>query len=352
MAPRTGPDGLPPGSAPIVIEIADIATAPGGVVDRADALLNLLHRLDPHDSFIALYHPGHHEDLYLVRSLYGDRGYEYLDGADFLDGLGPERPRGPLNSGGPPVPGQGLQRSIRYVTPAGLREGVGVGLFSVDGRYLGFVGLSTGNAAPSTAAVGALIVTLAPLVAYAVDPMRSIAAVAASVADATAGVVVTDAGSALPLPGLPTHPSLAGGSALLQAVAEQLAGGGVQATFLAPVPAATGQGAIVRVTALAAPLDPPHDQATVVVVSPHGDLRGLTGRELEVLGLLVGGWPNQAIALELGITERTAAAHLEHITAKLTATSRTIAAVSALRLGLFVPRLLHSAVLAGRDAPR
>jgi DNA-binding CsgD family transcriptional regulator len=334
------------------MEIADIATGPGAAVDRADALLQLLHRIDPRDAFIALRHPDHHEDLYLVRSLDGDRGYEYLDGADFLGDLGPERSRGPLDGGPAPAQRQAPPRSIRYVTPVGLREGVGVGLVTTDGRYLGFVGLSTDNALPSTAAVDDLVVALAPLIAYAVDPMRSIAAVAASVADGTAGVVVTGAGSALPLPGLPAHPSLVDGSALLRVAVDQLAGGGVQATFLCPVAAGTDGDDLLRVTALSAPLDPPHHPATVVMVSPHGDLHGMTGRELEVLGVLVEGWPNQAIASELGITERTAGAHLEHIMAKLAVTSRTIAAVSALRLGLFVPRLLHGAVLAGGKLPR
>jgi hypothetical protein len=42
-------------------------------------------------------------------------------------------------------------------------------------------------------------------------------------------------------------------------------------------------------------------------------------------------------------------AHLEHILAKLSARSRTAAAVSALRLWLFVPRLLRGS-LSGDDA--
>ena len=72
-------------------------------------------------------------------------------------------------------------------------------------------------------------------------------------------------------------------------------------------------------------------------ISPGGDLRGLTPRELEVLGLLVEGYANQEIAQALVVAPRTVAAHLEHILVKLGASSRTLAAVRAERAGLYVP---------------
>jgi DNA-binding NarL/FixJ family response regulator len=74
-----------------------------------------------------------------------------------------------------------------------------------------------------------------------------------------------------------------------------------------------------------------------VLVSPPGDLRGLTPRELDVLGLLVEGTSNVAIARALVVAPRTVAAHLEHILVKLAAPSRTLAAVRAQQAGLFVP---------------
>jgi len=43
----------------------------------------------------------------------------------------------------------------------------------------------------------------------------------------------------------------------------------------------------------------------------------LTRRELEVLGLLVEGWPNQQIAAALFVTERTVEAHVKQIFQKL-----------------------------------
>jgi DNA-binding CsgD family transcriptional regulator len=45
------------------------------------------------------------------------------------------------------------------------------------------------------------------------------------------------------------------------------------------------------------------------MVSPPGDTSGLTPRELEVLGLLIEGWPNYRMAVALFITERTVASH-------------------------------------------
>jgi DNA-binding NarL/FixJ family response regulator len=74
-----------------------------------------------------------------------------------------------------------------------------------------------------------------------------------------------------------------------------------------------------------------------VVLSPAAGLRGLTPRELEVLGLLIGGCSNQQIARALVVAPRTVAAHLEHILVKLDAPSRTLAAVRAEREGLYVP---------------
>ncbi|MGY1608671.1 response regulator transcription factor [Geodermatophilus sp. SYSU D00700] len=83
--------------------------------------------------------------------------------------------------------------------------------------------------------------------------------------------------------------------------------------------------------------DEPHVLSGMVLLSPGGDLRGLTPRELEVLGLLVEGYTNQEIARSLVVAPRTVAAHLEHVLAKLGAPSRTLAAVRAERAGLYVP---------------
>ncbi|HEY1842376.1 MAG TPA: HD domain-containing phosphohydrolase [Mycobacterium sp.] len=61
---------------------------------------------------------------------------------------------------------------------------------------------------------------------------------------------------------------------------------------------------------------------------------GLTGREAQVLELLVRGWSNRQIAEHLSITPRTAGTHIEHIYTKIGVSSRGAAAMYAMRHGL------------------
>jgi DNA-binding CsgD family transcriptional regulator len=63
----------------------------------------------------------------------------------------------------------------------------------------------------------------------------------------------------------------------------------------------------------------PANFVALVLISPKGNLLGLTRRELEVLGFIIDGRTHQNIGRALFITERTVAAHLEHIRAKLDA---------------------------------
>lgn len=60
----------------------------------------------------------------------------------------------------------------------------------------------------------------------------------------------------------------------------------------------------------------------------------LTSRELEVLRLVAAGQPNKEIAAELAISERTARTHVSRILGKLGLSSRTQAALWAVREGL------------------
>ncbi len=59
----------------------------------------------------------------------------------------------------------------------------------------------------------------------------------------------------------------------------------------------------------------------------------LTERELEVLRLAAKGLTNRAIGLELGISDRTVQGHLANIFSKLQVSSRTEAAMRAVKLG-------------------
>jgi DNA-binding NarL/FixJ family response regulator len=70
--------------------------------------------------------------------------------------------------------------------------------------------------------------------------------------------------------------------------------------------------------------------------TPRGDDRffELTSRELDVLRLVAAGKPNKLIATELAISERTARTHVTRILRKLRLSSRTQAALWAVRKGL------------------
>src|SRR3954453_22548476 len=107
-------------------------------------------------------------------------------------------------------------------------------------------------------------------------------------------------------------------------------------TFLWPVGGAHAPHGHVQITVLAT-ADVPDILAGVVLISPPRDLRGLTPRELQILGLLVDGQSNAEIAHSLTVAPRTVAAHIEHILHKVDAATRTLAAVRAEREGLYTP---------------
>ena len=65
----------------------------------------------------------------------------------------------------------------------------------------------------------------------------------------------------------------------------------------------------------------------------HPPMEQLTKREQEVLTLVGKGYTNKAIAVQLGISDRTVQGHLANIFTKLQAASRTEAVMRALSLG-------------------
>lgn len=179
------------------------------------------------------------------------------------------------------------------------------------------------------------------------DPLASVAAVGRLVDGAFAGVVLGDDGTVTPLPGLPGTAGAMGfpedllgspvngrRSGLLAAVREQPSSW--PTAFLWPHDRPDGTHGHVRVTVFTFSSGSVHGVHGVVVLSPPPDLRGLTGRELEVLGHMLDGSSNDQIARALGVTSRTIATHVEHILLKLSSPSRTHAAVRAQREGLYV----------------
>ena len=324
----------------IAIAVARIAEGRDRPDQRAAALLEPLHRLLPFDgAWLALrdeQRRGHHS---LVSIGWDERTAAYLDGpvlVEEIEQLGMTRSRTPLRVADFPRPPGELRSWAECLMPAGFREGLGMCLFAPDGRHLGFLGLFTGSDAVPSDAARDLLAALGPTLAHAIDPLRSTAVAAQLVHSATAAVTLTRTRGVLPLPGLAGHPCLRPGSPVLAAARELL--DGPQVSFLLPAPAEPL--GYLTVTALDAPDDAPRQLSAIVVLSPCGDLQGLTRRELEVLGLLIAGCHNAEAALRLTVTPRTIATHIEHILIKLAAGTRALAAVRAQRRGLYIPPAL------------
>ncbi|NKQ52080.1 response regulator transcription factor [Amycolatopsis sp. K13G38] len=73
------------------------------------------------------------------------------------------------------------------------------------------------------------------------------------------------------------------------------------------------------------------------LTAPKTGLAALTAREREILRLVASGSSNQQIADRLVISERTARTHVSNVLGKLDLTSRTQAALLAIREGLVSP---------------
>jgi hypothetical protein len=336
---------LPPGGWQIMAEVARIASTPGRIDQRAEWLLEPLHRVVPfHGAWISLLDPEAREQPPLVCHGYPDGLRRYMSGpagVAELETLGTTRTAEATRLRDLSVPLEEVHSWTEYLAPAGFRGGLTAPLFTPDGRYLGVLGLHTHTETHPTVAARDLITRLAPTIAYAVDPMRSIATTVRIIHDAQAAIVLTRAGNTLPLPGLPTHRLLSPGSDVLTIAAERLTDGERHATFLCRRMAGGAADGHLRVTTLACPYQSPHHLAAVVAVSPPGDLRGLTWRELEILGLLVEDWPDRRIATARHLPPRNVAEAVERIQAKLGVPTRIMATLCAFRLGLYVPRSLH-----------
>jgi DNA-binding CsgD family transcriptional regulator len=221
--------------------------------------------------------------------------------------------------------------------PAGHHEGLAVALCAPDGRHIGFLAVMSESSAPPRPEVRRALGRLVPLVGRAVDPLHSLAAAAQLVQGAGAGVVVRADGGIDPLPGMGSHELLAPGSPVVAVARAELDAGSLYRSFLWPVGGRHAPAGHARITVLARAQDLPVRIVGIAVVSHPGDLHGLTARELEVLGLIVEGCSNKQIARTFVISQRTVAAHVEHILAKLPAPTPTHAAVRAERAGWFVP---------------
>jgi DNA-binding NarL/FixJ family response regulator len=84
-----------------------------------------------------------------------------------------------------------------------------------------------------------------------------------------------------------------------------------------------------------APLAPKAAAALLAERGPRSDAPELTGREREILSLVLEGLANKQIARRLGISEKTVKGHLTNLFQRIGVTDRTQAAIWAERSGLF-----------------
>ncbi|MDG4833519.1 hypothetical protein O7627_30050 [Solwaraspora sp. WMMD1047] len=330
----------------VASEVARIAATPMSIRDRAAALLCPLSRIVPFQAawigLLAMGHLGHTE---LLNHGHEQRFRHYLAGSETFEQIeltGVNRSPGALCLRTSPVPESALPAWDLHLRPAGFKEGLGTGLFTPDGRYLGILLLHLDTADHPTDEALDLVGRLAPRIAAALDPLRSLADLAGIVRDATAGVALTREFEPLPLPGLAGHPLLASGAGPLTVVGRRFTDGETHLSFRCPVGADPADQRLLRVTALAA-ASPTPDLVAVVTLSPPGDQHGLSRHELEILGLLAEDWPDRRIATALRTSPAGVADRVALITARLAAPTREVAILRACRLGLYVPPGLPAA---------
>jgi DNA-binding CsgD family transcriptional regulator len=308
---------------------------------RAHEMLEVLRRAVPFDAaFLAFADPSDGRDRALVTVDLDEAAVRLLGGpqvARDIELTGTDRARPPLGPSGLSYPVEELPTWAECLIPSGLREGLGVALFADGGRHVGHLAVLSASPAPPSPAARRRLARLAPVLARALDPLRSLLAGARLVQGVTAGTALRADGGCQVIPGLATDPLLLPGSPVLGFARRRVRDGRVSSSFLWPLGGTHAPDGHARVTVLSASDDPGPGLAGLALLSPAPALHGLTPRELEVLGLLVEGCTNRDIARRLVVTPRTVATHLEHILAKLGTPTRTHAAVRAERDGLYVP---------------
>ncbi|WP_263091536.1 response regulator transcription factor [Curtobacterium sp. RIT-PI-V] len=320
---------------------AEIAARPGPVHDRAQALLDELHHHVPFDgAWMALADRGGTGYSAVASTDLDAASVRYLSGpqmAHDIEMTGADRERPPTSLSDLPYASADLRSWAECLLPAGFREALSVALFEDGGRHVGFMTVLFRSPAPPSQTLRRRLARLVPELASGIDPVQSVAASVAFVNGVRSGVVLLPGHGVTSIPGLSDDEFLTTGSALVAAARDAIGDGQDYASFLWPRGRRQSPEGYVRVTVLACERDLEALACGVVVLAPATHLRGLTPRELEVLGHVIEGCSNLEIARALAIAPRTVAAHLEHILVKLDATSRTLAAVRAERAGLYVP---------------
>src|SRR4051794_38734022 len=187
--------------------LAETAASAATTSERAQALLEVLRGIVPFDgAFLAFADPlgrGYHS---LVTVDLEVRTVEFLSGpqvARDIEVTGTDREHPPVGPSDLPYPAEELPTWAECLIPSGIHEGLGVALFAPGGRHVGHLAVLSGSRQPPTPATRRRLWRLAPVLAHAIDPMRSLLTAARLVRGATSGVVLCADGDCQALPGLP-----------------------------------------------------------------------------------------------------------------------------------------------------
>jgi DNA-binding CsgD family transcriptional regulator len=311
--------------------VAESAAGPGPSAGRARDVLEALRTVVGFDcAALSFRDPSEGRLRTLAKIGYADRFDEATGLPEYraeharLHMLTPNRP---LRFSDLPCGGASTFSATELAWPAGLRGGLGMALYARDGRETGFLTVNTIGADGLDDGERDAVALLGGVLGEVSDVLGALAV------RFRGRVLLTGAGSIVPLPGAGEHPVLRGDSPAVELLRRLVREGVVASTFLwrspstrrwhrielVPVadPSAAGCVAAARVDAVGCPYD-------------------LTPRELEVLTLVARGCANREIADRLIVSRGTVRTHVERVLAKLGATSRTEAAVRAIAEGLLV----------------
>jgi hypothetical protein len=323
------------------LEFARLARSSASMQERAAAILQHLGRVLRFDAgWLAVRDPEQNRHVPLATTGADAALHDYFDRPEAdaeVDLLGLNRRRPPMLASEIASPLSEVRTWAEHLLPAGFREGLAAGLFTSEGRHVGFLSLLSADPARPNRADRRVVAAVTTLIADHVDRTRDLAATARTVQNASAGVVLTRRGGVLPLPGLPDDRLLAKGSRILTVATDELADSGAYISFLAPTPG----GQLIRVIALDFGRPDLDHLCAGVLLCPPGDVLGLSVLDLRVLGLLVEGVTDvPTLAMSLNVAEQAVAEALERSMAALRTNDLTAASVRALRGGMRVPARL------------
>ncbi|MCW3007779.1 MAG: transcriptional regulator, LuxR family [Solirubrobacterales bacterium] len=315
-----------------ISRISATASSAASVSERTEEILDQLRTLIPIEGAMVSYvEPGTGRRRVIANRGYSDPLVAYLNSGDFhaelIEPFGIPRCGWPVRERDLPVDPLSLRCVQEYFRPAGLVEGLLSALTTPDGRYVGFMDISDGDARHPSDEACAVVGYVAPTLANVIDPLQSARWLASTLSDESVAIGLLGDGIVVPLRGVPDPDMLDPEGTLDQAVV-RLLGDGLQTTgFLWPK--STGGWYACRAFRC-------RDQILVLCAREVGRPHGLTQRELEVLTALVDGCSNAEIASKLWITSRTVKAHVEHILEKLDVPTRAAAVGRAIQQGLLL----------------